>query len=68
MQTKFSTGQAILIPAVIRSAREQNGQIVYDIDANIWDGVPEDAIVIDNEAAARAAYDKALTEMSRMIY
>ena len=68
MQTKFSTGQAILIPAVIRSAREQNGQIVYDIDANIWDGVPEDAIVIDNEAAARAAYDKALTEMSRMIH
>lgn len=68
MQTKFSTGQAILIPAVIRSAREQNGQIVYDIDANIWDGVPEDAIVIDNEAAARAAYDKALTEMSRVFY
>ena len=68
MQTKFSTGQAILIPAVIRSAREQNGQIVYDIDANIWDGVPEDAIVIDNEAAARSAYDKALTEMSRMIH
>ena len=68
MQTKFSTGQAILIPAVIRSARELNGQIVYDIDADIWDGVPEDAIVIDNEAAARAAYDKALTEMSRMIH
>ena len=68
MQTKYTTGQGILIPAVIRAAREQNGQIVYDVDANIWDGVPEDAIVIDNEAAARAAYDKALTEMSRMIY
>ena len=68
MQTKYTTGQAILIPAVIKSAKELNGQIVYDIDANIWDGVPEDAIVIDNEAAARAAYDKALTEMSRMIY
>lgn len=68
MQTKYTTGQAILIPAVIKSAKELNGQIVYDIDANIWDGVPEDAIVIDNEATARAAYDKALTEMSRVIY
>lgn len=68
MQTKYTTGQAILIPAVIKSAKELNGQIVYDIDANIWDGVPEDAIVIDNEATARAAYDKALTEMSRMIH
>ena len=68
MQTKYTTGQAILIPAVIKSARELNGQIVYDNDANIWDGVPEDAIVIDNEAAARAAYDKALTEMSRLFY
>lgn len=68
MQTKYTTGQAILIPAVIKSAKELNGHIVYDIDANIWDGVPEDAIVIDNEAAARAAYDKALTEMSRRFY
>ena len=68
MQTKYTTGQGILIPAVIRAAREQNGQIVYDVDANIWDGIPEDAIVIDNEASSRAAFDRALTEMSRTLY
>lgn len=68
MQTKYNTGQAILIPAVIRSAREENGQIVYEVDANTWEGVPEDAIVIDNEVSARAAFNQAMNKLSREIY
>ena len=68
MQTKFTTGQAILIPATIKSAREINGKIIYEVNADTWEGVPEDAIIVDNEASARAAYDRALEEMSRSFY
>lgn len=68
MQTKFTTGQTILIPAVIRSAREENGKIIYEVSADYWDGVPEENVVIDNEASSRAAYDRALAEMSREFY
>lgn len=68
MQTKYTTGQAILIPAVIRSAREENGKVIYEIDVDIWRGVPEDDIVIDKEASARAAFNKAMNELSRDIY
>ena len=68
MQSKYTTGQAILIPATIRAAREINGKIIYEVDADTWDGVPEDAIIVDNEASARAAYDGALAEMSRSFY
>ena len=68
MQSKYTTGQAILIPATIRSAKEINGKIIYEVDADTWDGVPEDAIIVDNEASARAAYDRALEEMSRSFY
>ena len=55
MITKYSTGQAILIPATIRSAKEQNGKIIYDVDANTWDGIPEDAIIVDENAEAQRA-------------
>lgn len=50
MQTKYSTGQAILIPARIRSAEEQNGKIIYHVDADVWEGIPEDAVVVDDNA------------------
>lgn len=36
MVTKYNTGDAILIPATIRSAEERDGQIIYQVDANIW--------------------------------
>lgn len=68
MQTKFTTGQTILIPAVIRAAREENGKIIYEVNADYWDGIPEENVVIDNEALSRAAYDRALAEMSRSFY
>lgn len=55
MQTKYNTGQAILIPATIRSAREIDGQIIYDVDANTWDGIPENAIIVDDNAESQRA-------------
>lgn len=68
MQTRYTTGQAILIPAVIRSAREVNGKIVYEVDANTWEGVPEDEVVVDYETSARAAFNQAMNKLSREIY
>ena len=68
MVTKYTTGQAILVPAVIRSVREVNGQIVYEVDTDrLWDGVPEADVIVDNQAAARAEFNKAMTELSREI-
>ena len=55
MQTKYNTGQAILIPATIRSAEEINGQIVYKVDADTWEGIPEDAIIVNENAESQRA-------------
>lgn len=55
MITKYTTGQAILIPATIRSASEVNGKIIYQVDANTWDGIPEDAIVVNENAETQRA-------------
>ena len=55
MQTKYNTGQAILIPATIRSATEINGQIIYQVDANTWDGIPEEAIIVNDKAETQRA-------------
>ncbi len=67
MNTKYTTGQAILIPATIESAREENGVIIYDVRANTWEGIPEDAIMVDQDAAAKAAYDREMSKLSRDI-
>ena len=55
MQTKYNTGQAILIPATISSAKEINGQVVYEVYADTWDGIPEDAIIVDENAESQRA-------------
>lgn len=55
MQTKYTTGQAVLIPATIRSAEEINGQIVYRVDADTWEGIPEEAIIVDDNAETQRA-------------
>lgn len=68
MNTKYTTGQHILIPAVIKSAREENGAIVYDVDFDSWRGVPESNIVVDDKVSARVAFDKAMEQLSRDIY
>lgn len=67
MNTKYTTGQAVLIPAVIESAREENGTIIYSVQADYWRGIPEDAIIVDQAAGARAAYDKAMSQLSKEI-
>ena len=55
MVTRYNTGQAVLIPATIRSAEEVNGKIIYRVDANTWDDIPEEAIVVNNDADSQAA-------------
>lgn len=55
MQTKYTTGQNVLIPATIRSAEEINGTIVYRVDAETWDGIPEGAIIVNEDARSQAA-------------
>ena len=67
MNTKFTTGQAILIPATIRSAREENGVVIYDVNSNTWDGIPEDAIVIDENKAAQEAFNTGMRQLTREV-
>lgn len=63
MQTRYNTGQAILIPATIRSAREENGQIIYEVDAEIWNGIPEDAIIVNESAESQRAMQTFMSEI-----
>ena len=62
MDTKYNTGDAILIPATIRSAEEINGQIIYHVDADTWNGIPEDAVVVNDNAASQRAMQSFLDE------
>ncbi len=55
MNTKYNTGQAILIPATISTAEQIDGKIVYHVDADTWNGIPEDAIIVDEKAEAQMA-------------
>lgn len=68
MFTKYSTGQAVLIPAVIRSAKEINGAVIYEVDADHWEGVPEDQIIIDDKITAKAAFDKEMRRLSQSFF
>ena len=55
MNTKYNTGQAVLIPATISTAEQIDGKIVYHVEADTWDGIPEDAIIVDEKADAQMA-------------
>lgn len=68
MQSKFTTGQAILIPAKITAVEERDGAIFYKVDTDLWNGIPEDQIVVDDKVAARAAFNKAMTKLSREMF
>ena len=57
MITKYSTGQAVLIPATIKNAEEINGQIIYHVDADPWEGIPEDSIIVNEDAEAANAME-----------
>ena len=63
MVTKYNTGDAVLIPATIRSAEEINGQIIYHVDADIWDGIPEDAVIVNENAEAQRAMQSFVDEL-----
>lgn len=64
MITKFNTGQQVLIPATIRTARNDNGKIIYEVDTQYaWDGIPEDQIVIDDKISARAEFEKGIRDL-----
>lgn len=67
MNSKYTTGQAVLIPATIESVREENGVIVYEVRANTWQGIPEDAIIVDEQAEARQTYEDEMMKLSRSI-
>lgn len=62
MVTKYNTGDAVLIPATIRSAEEVNGQIIYNVDADTWKGIPENAVVVNDNAAPQRAMQSFLDE------
>ena len=55
MVTRYNTGQAVLVPATIRSAEEKDGQIIYHVDADTWAGIPENAIVVNENAETQRA-------------
>lgn len=68
MITKYTTGQNVLIPATIRSAREENGKVIYEIDHDYWNVIPEDSIVINNQVSAEVAFNRAMESLARDIY
>ena len=63
MVTKYNTGDSVLIPATIRSAEEINGQIIYHVDADTWSGIPEDAVIVNENAEAQRAMQSFMNEL-----
>ncbi len=69
MQTKYATGQRIMVPAVIRSAREESGKIIYEVDTErLWEGISEDDIILDERATARAALDASMRQFTEEVF
>jgi len=66
METKYATGQAVLIPAIIRNAREENGVIMYDVEYDRY-SVREDDIVLDDRANA-IAFQREMERFNREIW
>lgn len=63
MQTKYTTGDMVYIPAKVVSAEERDGAIYYRVDANIWDGIKEDDIRKDDNKITSNVLDQALKEV-----
>lgn len=64
---KYKTGDLVMIPAEIIAAKEQNGVITYETNANSYN-VPEDVIRVDDTATAQMALDRAMRDISRPDY
>ena len=56
MVTKYNSGDVVLIPATILSARERDGQISYEVDAKSWD-IPENVIIKNENAEVQRAME-----------
>ena len=65
-ETKYATGQAVLVPAIIRNAREENGVIVYTVDYDNY-AIREDDIVLDDRANA-IAFQREMERFNREIW
>lgn len=65
MVTKYNTGDSVLIPATIRSAEERDGQIIYQVDANTWEGIPENDVISDERAQAQKAMQSFARELTQ---
>ena len=65
MVTRYNTGDAVLIPATIKSAEEINGQIVYHVEADTWEGIPENAIIVNENAESQRAMQSFMEEITR---
>jgi len=66
METKYATGQAVLVPAIIRNAREENGVIMYEVEYDRY-SVREDDIVLDDRANA-IAFQREMERFNREIW
>lgn len=55
MVTLYNTGDSVLIPATIESAEEIEGKIIYKVKADLYDGIPEEAIVVNKDAEVQNA-------------
>ena len=65
MVTKFNTGDEVLIPAKVRSAAEKNGQIIYFVDTdNIWDGISEENIILNENSTKNTELQSFVEEIS----
>lgn len=65
MITKYTTGQAVLIPATIRNAEEHDGQISYHVDVDYsWDSIPEDVLIVDENAERQKAMASFLRKLA----
>lgn len=65
MVTKYNTGDAVLIPATIESAEERDGQIIYHVQADTWKGIPENAIVVNENAESQRAMQTFMETIKR---
>ncbi len=65
MVTRFNTGDAVLIPATIRTAEEIDGQIIYHVEANTWEGIPENAIVVNPDANIQRAMERFTEQLTQ---
>ncbi len=63
MVTKYSTGDLVLIPASIRTAEEVNGEVIYHVEADIWEGIPENAIVLNENVESQKAMQSFLDSL-----